>query len=138
MEQARPNVGIGIIIVRDGKILLGKRLKGHGAGNWQLPGGHLEFGETFEDAARREVEEETGLTDLVIEGPVSLYNERDYGKHYVNIGMFARSGSGEPYAAEPDKASDWSWHDPDNLPEEIFLASRRSIENWQAGKFYSL
>lgn len=78
--QRVPRVGIAVAVVRrsDGKVLVGKRLGSHGEGtrSWQekrtglstlitgcyaLPGGHLEFGEQLEGAARREVLEETGL-----------------------------------------------------------------------------
>jgi len=57
----RPLIGIGVIIIRAGKILLGKRRNTHGAGSWCCPGGHLEYGESFESCARLEVKEETGL-----------------------------------------------------------------------------
>ena len=56
-----PQVGVGVLILRDGKVLLGRRKGSHGAGCWSAPGGHLEFGETLEDCAAREVLEETGL-----------------------------------------------------------------------------
>jgi len=138
MEHERPKVGVGIIVVRDGKVLIGKRLASHGAGTWQLPGGHLEFGDTFEETVRRELKEETGLTDVDIQGLVSVYNERDYGKHYVSLGMLALWNSGEPLAAEPEKASDWIWCDPSELPGEMFESSKKVIENWQSNTIYSL
>ncbi|HEY0979750.1 MAG TPA: NUDIX domain-containing protein, partial [Candidatus Paceibacterota bacterium] len=47
MEQERPKVGIGTLIEKNGTILLGRRLSSHGAGTWQIPGGHLECGDTF-------------------------------------------------------------------------------------------
>ncbi len=49
-----PQVGVGVLILRDGKVLLGRRKGSHGAGCWSAPGGHLEFGEAVEDCALRE------------------------------------------------------------------------------------
>ncbi|KAF6793786.1 Nudix hydrolase 1, partial [Colletotrichum musicola] len=55
-----PRVGVAAIIQRkDGRVVVGKRQSSHGAGTWQLPGGHLEFGESFFDCAARETLEET-------------------------------------------------------------------------------
>jgi len=57
----KPSVGVGVIVVRAESLLLGKRKNSHGEGEWSFAGGHLEFGETVEECARRELEEETGL-----------------------------------------------------------------------------
>jgi 8-oxo-dGTP diphosphatase len=54
MEENRPKVGIGVFIFKDGKFLMGCRKGTHGAGTWSVPGGHLEFGESFEECAERE------------------------------------------------------------------------------------
>ena len=97
----------------------------------------MEFGESFEETARREVEEETGLKDIVIKGIVSIGNDINYDKHYVSIGVLAESLTGEPYNAEPDKAQNWYWGDPNNLPEPFFEMSRKVVKNWLAGKIYS-
>ncbi|MES2668327.1 MAG: NUDIX domain-containing protein [Patescibacteria group bacterium] len=136
MDAQRPKVGVGILIVKDGTVLIGKRLGSHGGGTWQIPGGHLEFGHSFEETALREAEEETGLTHLVIEGLICVIYDRVYDKHFVTIGMLATWKSGEPFAAEPEKASDWQWFDPEQLPEPMFLPSKGVIEHWLAGKTY--
>ena len=60
-ERELPKVGVGVIVVRDGKVLLGKRRGAHGEGSWSFPGGHLEFNELLEICAKREAKEETGL-----------------------------------------------------------------------------
>lgn len=60
MEPERPKVGIGLLLVKDGKILLGKRKGAHRAGEYSGPGGHLELLESFEDCVLRELEEEAG------------------------------------------------------------------------------
>jgi 8-oxo-dGTP diphosphatase len=52
---------MGVLVMRRGRVLLGRRRGSHGEGYYAAPGGHIEFGESFEQAARREVREETGL-----------------------------------------------------------------------------
>ncbi len=137
MDNERPKVGVGVLIEKDGKLLLGRRLSSHGAGTWQIPGGHLESGDSFEDTALREAAEETGLTDLELKGLICVINDRVYGKHFVTIGFLAELKSGEPYAAEPEKSADWQWFGPDELPENIFLPSKGVIEHWKSGTVYA-
>jgi ADP-ribose pyrophosphatase YjhB (NUDIX family) len=75
---------VGVVVIRGGKVLLGLRRGSHGAGTWALPGGHLEWGETVENCARREVKEETGLDlGLVGQGPYTSDVMATEGKHYV-------------------------------------------------------
>ncbi|HEX2792134.1 MAG TPA: NUDIX domain-containing protein [Candidatus Paceibacterota bacterium] len=138
MENERPKVGVGALIVRDGKVLLGERLKSHGAGTWSIPGGHLEFGETFEETALREAKEEIGLTDIEVKGFICAVNDRVYEKHFVTIGMLLEWKSGEAYPAEPEKSANWTWFSPDELPENIFLPSKHVLEHWRAGKPYGV
>ena len=64
----RPIVGVGAVIVRDGQVLIVRRLYEPLAGRWSLPGGTLELGETLEAGVAREMQEETGL-DVEV-GPV--------------------------------------------------------------------
>ena len=137
MEQERPKVGIGVILVKKGEILVGERLGGHGNNTYMIVGGHLEFGETFEECARREVEEETGLRNIIIKGVVSIGNDIAYDKHYVSVGVLAEWTEGEPSTTEPDKSQNWIWCDPKNLPEPFFLPSKKVVENWLEGKVYS-
>ncbi|KKQ79681.1 MAG: Nudix hydrolase 1, partial [Parcubacteria group bacterium GW2011_GWC2_38_7] len=66
MDNKVVKVGLGVIIIRDNKVLLGLRQGSHGAGEWAYPGGKVEFGETIFEAAIRETKEEAGIdiTDL--------------------------------------------------------------------------
>ena len=125
-----------MIILKDDKVLLGERLASHGSGTWSLPGGHLEFGETFEECALREAKEETGLTDLSVGDLVCVGNDRVYDKHFVTIGMVATWNSGEPVAAEPHKSKNWTWFSPEEVPDNLFLPSKLVIEAWREGKVY--
>ncbi len=137
MEKERPKVGVGVIIVRDGKILIGERVGNHGSGTFMIAGGHLEFGETFEEAAKREAIEETGLQDIEVKGIVSISNDIAYDKHYVSITILVESKAGEPYDAEPHKSKNWKWYDPKGIPDNIFIPSKKSIKNWLSGIIYS-
>ena len=115
-------VGIGVIIWRNGRILLGKRKGGHGAGMYAPPGGRLEYMESFESCARREVTEETGLTlvgDIAYAGVSNnVHPEEDH--HYVSVLMASYRSRGTPLNLEPEKCEGWDWYDPTNLPEPLF------------------
>jgi 8-oxo-dGTP diphosphatase len=115
-------VGVGVVIVRDGQVLLGKRMGSHGAGTWALPGGHLEFGETPEACARRETLEETGLR-LRSVVPAAYTNDimQAEGMHYVTLFVQAVPEPGEPQVLEPLKCEQWTWCDWSRLPSPLFL-----------------
>ena len=115
-------IGIGVFIFKDGKFLMGRRRNAHGDGTWSIPGGHLEFGETFEDTAKREVLEETGLAIKNVRfGAVTNDYFRDEDKHYVTIWMLSNWESGKEQITEPDKFIEMQWRDFDTLPEPLFL-----------------
>jgi 8-oxo-dGTP diphosphatase len=127
MNQAVPRVGVGVIVMRQGLVLLGLRQGSHGAGTWALPGGHLEFGESVAQCAEREVSEETGLEihDL---SQATYSNDLFEGKHYVTLFVVAHGASGEAQLLEPDKCSRWEWFRWSQLPQPLFqpLASIRA------------
>ena len=109
-RQNQAKVGVGVIIIRDGRILLGERHGSHGAGTWALPGGHLEFGESILSCARREVREETGLVVSSVSNAAFTNDifEKE-GKHYITLFVVADKWRGEPIVMEPDKCRRCSW-----------------------------
>lgn len=116
-----PRIGVGVCVIKDGRVLLGKRINAHGQGTWAFPGGHLEFGETVTECAVREVAEETGMKITCIRrGPFTEDFFLDQGKHYITIVMIADWQAGEPELREPHKCEHWSWFDFDQLPEPLF------------------
>jgi 8-oxo-dGTP diphosphatase len=123
-----PRVGIGVFIRKDHKFLMGKRLGAHGEGTWSVPGGHLEFGETFEQTARREVLEETGLHIQNVRF-AGLTNDifKEDNKHYVTVWMLSDYKSGQLSIREPDKFIQQGWFDFDSLPTPLFLPWRQLL-----------
>lgn len=133
--KERPKVGVGVFVVKDSKVLLGKRKNAHGEGSWCLPGGHLEYGEKLEECSKREVLEETGINIKDIrEGPFTndIFTEEQ--KHYITIFMLSNYESGEVKVMEPEKCETWEWFEWENLPENLFIP----IQNLKKTEFHPL
>ena len=89
MENNHPKVGVGVMLFKDGKVLLTKRKGSHGAGMHSFPGGHLEYMESFEDCAKRETMEEAGIEIQNVRF-LRVMNLKTYApKHYVDIALVA-------------------------------------------------
>lgn len=121
-------VGINVFAIRDGMLLFGKRKGAAGEGEWGLPGGHLENGETMAHAAARELKEETSLEAQrfnfvnIVNGGSSTQG------HYIQIGFLAENVQGEVVLMEPEKCFEWKWFPLDNLPENIFFGHKKQVE----------
>jgi 8-oxo-dGTP diphosphatase len=125
----RPKVGVAVIVVKDSKVLLGKRMNSHGSGTWQFPGGHLEFGEPIKDCAKRELFEETGLTIRNIKlGPYTNDIFKTEQKHYITLFVIADYDSGVLTVKEPKKCEKWGWFSWSQLPEPKFLPIQNLIK----------
>ena len=115
-------VGVGVIVKKDNKILLGKRKGSHGEGYWAFPGGHLDFGESLFDCALREVSEEVGIKikNLQEFDFTNDFFEKE-NKHYITIFVSADYDFGDVKILEPNKCSEWNWFDIENLPTPLFV-----------------
>jgi len=101
---ARPIVGIGVVLLKPNAVLLVQRGKPPNRGSWSLPGGAQELGETCEVAARRELEEETGLIvgELTLAKCFDSIRRDGTGRiqyHYTIIDYAGRWIDGEPHAS---------------------------------------
>ena len=106
----RPLIGVAVIVIKDDRVLLGKRKNSHGADTWAFPGGHLEFNESITDCAVREVFEETGLSIKNLRcGPYTNDIFTAENKHYVTLFVTADHDSGTPEVKEPHKCKKWEW-----------------------------
>lgn len=121
--DTRPYIGVAAIVVRGNTVLLGKRTSKHATGTWAFPGGHLEFGESPENAIRREMQEETGMEPISIErAPYTNDVFKDEGKHSVTLFFkITVSDNATPEVLEKEKCERWDWFPWDHLPEPLML-----------------
>ena len=120
-----PRVGVGVLIVKEGKVLIGKRKGSHGAGQYALPGGKLEWRETWEQCARREILEETGI-ELTGDVTYAYTCEAviDDDNHWITVFMRADVPADTTAVnTEPDKCEGWEWMEwgDDKVPTPRFL-----------------
>jgi len=108
----RPEVCVGAVVVRDGRLLLVRRGRGAAVGKWSVPGGRVEWGETLAEAVVRELREETGL-DGVCERSIGWVERIGADHHYVIVDFVVTVVGGTLEAA--DDASDAMWVDIDDL-----------------------
>lgn len=134
--QKNPRVGTSLLVVRNGKILVGRRKGSHAAGLYSVPGGHLDWNEEWEACVLRELREECGEN---IKVRIRHFGEKrkeffvtndpmpQYDKHYITIWMVADWVEGEAENAEPNKCEGWEWIDYDQLAG---LAQHGECANW--------
>ncbi len=129
MPVKQPKVGIGVIIKKNNQVLLGKRISSLGKGSWAFPGGHLELFESWQECARRETEEETGMKIKNIHfGSATNDVFENLQKHYITIFMIADHSSGKIQVLEPKKCERWAWFEWGNLPQPLFLPLKNLLK----------
>jgi 8-oxo-dGTP diphosphatase len=132
LEETPERVDVALAIpLRDGKLLVARRPRGvHLEGYWEFPGGKIEQGEEPATAARRELEEETGLSACELEPLVIVVH--DYREMPLRFHVFlARDARGEP---KPDR--EWAWKSYAELQRlEMPEANRQMLRalRWRLG-----
>lgn len=127
--MSQPRVGCGVVVIRDGKLLLLKRVNPPEADHWGLPGGKVDWMEAAATSAARELLEETGVTA----GPMTLLCAADYidevaGEHWLCPIYLAPDATGEAHRAEPHKHSGLGWFNLADPPEPLTVTARAAIE----------
>ena len=124
-------VGVGAFIVKDGKLLLLKRKKPPEKGKWMIPGGKVEFGETLEEALKKEIQEELGvkckIKGLLCVADHILPEEKT---HFVSPTLLVEL-EGEPKLLEPNKHERMKWFPLDALPENLALVNQPAVSEYK-------
>lgn len=133
MEQ-QIKVGVGLYIFNpQNQLLLGLRKSEHSKGTWCPPGGHMEYGESNEQAAVREALEETGLQinpqDVTLQGVTNDFY-KESGKHYITLHLCCHKYQGIPKIMEPNKCAEWKWFDINALPENLMLSNKNFLTQY--------
>jgi 8-oxo-dGTP diphosphatase len=136
--KLKPVPALGLMILREGQVLLARRKGALGTGEYSFPGGKLENGESFEAGVLREFSEECGdkikiknLRFLVLAN-ILHYRPR----HFVNVCFVADWESGEAMNTEPEKLEAWTWYPLERLPFPLFVPSKIMIDAYKSGKSY--
>jgi len=142
-SNPRPGIGVGVMVLKNGKLLLGLRSTDpekadselHGEGTWTMPGGKMEFGEDPHQTAARELLEETGMK-LRSARLVSVASEKVTDAHFITLGFLCDDFEGEPKVMEPDEITEWKWFPIEKVPKNLFVPSRNVLNNYLAKKIY--
>lgn len=126
--MSEPRVGCGAAIVRNGRILLMRRLKAPEAGCWGIAGGKVDLYETAAEAARREIAEELGV-GIAADELLCLVDQIDRaaGEHWLSAVFLAERFEGEPRILEPHKHEGLAWFDLSALPAPLTAAAAAAI-----------
>jgi len=130
-------VGVGAVVMKNGKILLVKRAFEPGAGKWSIPGGLVELGEKLSEACAREMEEETGIEIEVLEliNAFDMVDLDESGKvmyHYVLVDFLARPIGGEDKPSAEVTEMKWVTRD-EAKGMDLTRTARKAIEELFGG-----
>ncbi len=131
LKEKRIQIGVQVFIIKNSCLLMGLRKNCFAAGTWGLPGGRLKFGEEIEEAALRELHEETGIEADGIEIFGVCNNAFPAGNHHLQIGLIAHINSEKPEIKEPDYCEEWSFFSLDSLPDNINPATVGLLEQFR-------
>lgn len=129
-------VAVGVFIINDeGKVFLTKRSKNatNESGTWEIPGGKVHFGETLQDAAKREAKEEYGIDiELLEQFPAQNHLIPEEKQHWVPTSFLCRIIDKKmPRIMEMDKCDEIGWFSFDKLPTPLSIITKIDIAQYQ-------
>ena len=123
MQQEPEHLGAFIILLKDHKVLLGKRKNSYKSGNYGFPGGRLELSESLLDCAKRELLEETGVTALHLEY-LGVIRELQSNYNFIHFGFVCDKYKGNIKVIETNKCESWEFFSPDQIPPNTLPAHK--------------
>lgn len=135
MKPGKDYIGVGcgaFILNKEGKVLLQQRNKEPEKGYWSIPGGKLEWMETFEDAVKREIKEECDI-DIKIEKLLGICDHivKNENQHWVSPSFLCKITNGEPKIMEPTKHTDMKWFILNELPEKLTITTQNAVRHYK-------
>lgn len=130
-----PRIGVGVLILRGKKVLLGKRKGPRGSGSYGLPGGYLERNESFEEGAKREILEETGLKNISLR-PIYFISGMSDIIQYADIIFYGNYKEGEPTVIETDRVEKWEWFNIFDLPSPLFGPTELVLNHFTSNYYF--
>ncbi len=128
-----------LVLIKEGQVLLSRRFQtGYEDGNYSMPAGHLDGGETLTEAMVREAKEEVDVVVKREDLELRHAMHRKASNHErVDFFFTAKNWQGEPKIMEPNKCDDLKWFPMNDLPQNIIPCVRQAIESILSDKFYS-
>lgn len=121
-----PKVAVGVVAEKEGRILMVRRNHEPQMGCWSFPSGFVDAGEPVEEAAVREVREETGV-EVALRGLLGVYSHPN--ERTIFIAYAGTVVSGEPTPG--DEAIAVQYFDPDRLPPPAFRHDEQVVRDWR-------
>lgn len=138
MENNREKIKpcVGVMIFKEGKVLMGKRRGRHGDGEYSFTGGHLEYLDSFENCAKKETLEEAGIQIKNIKFLCLANYSKHVDRQDILVGIMAEWESGELKDSSEERIGEWAWYDLNNLPSPLFYPSEVMINAYKNNKNY--
>lgn len=136
MSNNNIKIGCEVFLIKNDQILLGKRKNCYGEGAWGLPGGHLEYGESLIECAKRELKEELAIDGLELK-LISAVDNIDERGHYLHMSFLLQQFSGEIQNNEPHFCDGWQFFSLNMLPENVFKPHKKILSNYLNNILYT-
>ena len=135
MKPGKDYIGVGcgaFILNNSNEVLLQQRNKEPEKGYWSIPGGKLEWMETFEEAVKREIKEECDI-DIKVVRLLGICDHivKSEDQHWVSPSFLCKIEKGEPKIMELNKHLDMKWFSLDNLPEKLTITTKDAVNSYR-------